>query len=1480
MIHVESRRAGSLSAVILAFIVVIAMIWSDGMVVNAGGANYYTDTSTKLTFNLDDDGTASLVDIDSSLTDVVVPSTVTKDGVTYTVDEAWAKKYKSSGQTKYANVTSIQFPSTVKLVENFTLPNVTSLTFPSSVKTIDHIQADNATTVNFSGSLDKINTIKFPKATSFQFPDVREIKGRITLSEMEELTIPDSVEKFTATFSNTKKLKKLTMGAHEISESGSLFWNCPAVEEVTFTPSVKKIGKSGLFSRMASLTKVSFPDDVICDKNNINSMFYGCTGLEELNLPAGVTPDGQVGYQMFYGCTNLKKISFGTQLTSIGYAAFQNCSALEEAPDLSQVTEMKTSQGYSYAFSGCTSMTGDIDLSSLNSIPASAFTKAAITGVKFSPELTSIGYYAFQQTKLKSVDIPDSVTSIGAYAFWNIGSLKTLKIGDGVKTLDNAVFRYCYGLKEIEIGSGITEIADSVFDSCSAVEKAVIHSSEDAVEVNDIGSLPHDQIIFTEPSIGDVGDTIGGDGPDEDWSLQKAVNEANDGGTVVIHKHVLLSDTLTIPDGKEVTIKSAEDADGNYYAIWAAKNAALDDGKLITVGEGQTLNLEDVTVRGFRAAVGQNSGLLNISGTLNLKNDAVIKDTKLRNKDSAAIRVDGENAVLTMTDGSKVTGNDRSAGTAEATAPIRVTNGAAFDMSGGEITGNTSVDSNHSQAIFCSAGAYLDNGGKMNMTGGTISGNTAHCGSAVFVRGDNSSLVIDGENALISGNQCVDNVDHLSCGGTVCAEDGGSITLKNGILEGNESCYVGGAVAIGRTGKFTMDGGTVSNNSAKGYGGGLYLYGTDLHLNAGSITGNKAGTGGGVYVEGNLGSNYATAHKATAYFKRNTNNTYATAYFQNTLIKDNSAASLGGGIWACATGRLDLQANSAAVYDNKAAAASAEQSAAGDDFALVRPKDKSLIVPTPENNSVSERQLGGGAVRYYTDGGVKANYQPTDTARDWGSPTGLARYSTESLQQHVDNDDSHNFALKSVVDNEDVKTLAESKAKLVISGNSADRGGGVGANGGLVFSGGGDKKILVEKNWNGGDPAVDSIKVGVYSDGNKIETVTLDKDHAWKAELTDLPEDLGSITAKEETSVAGFSSEVKVTENSTGDYAVTITVSNTRVEKPESVHDKLTINKVDENEKALNGAVFTLYADADCTQKIADYKTENGQTVINTEDAALAGHLPAAGSEKTLYLKETTAPEGYETDDTVHEIKLTAKSESAWNGDHSAYVTTTIYEISCEEKDTLTIADTPHKEEVTVHDSLTVRKVDSNGTALNGAVFTLYADAGCKKKIADYKVRNGKVVISTDDAALADYLPAAGAKKTLYLKETTAPKGYQTDDTVYKVRVSATEKSGWNEDHSAYVTTTVYSIRSNRSDTLRIVNSKVSKNDTINKTNKNGSKKKGNPSNPSGRDSSLGHAARTGDTMPLSWLLLLMFAGLALFGIIFARHHRASSDRK
>ena len=89
--------------------------------------------------------------------------------------------------------------------------------------------------------------------------------------------------------------------------------------------------------------------------------------------------------------------------------------------------------------------------------------------------------------------------------------------------------------------------------------------------------------------------------------------------------------------------------------------------------------------------------------------------------------------------------------------------------------------------------------------------------------------------------------------------------------------------------EFVMNGGTISGNKAfdgdeendGGCGGGIYIGSDSVVLNAGYITNNTAQRqGGGVYV----GSVPYTLH------------------MYNTLVTENTATILGGGLWFCPTG--------------------------------------------------------------------------------------------------------------------------------------------------------------------------------------------------------------------------------------------------------------------------------------------------------------------------------------------------------------------------------------------------------------------------------------------------------------------------------------------------------------------------------------------------------------------------------------------------
>lgn len=82
-----------------------------------------------------------------------------------------------------------------------------------------------------------------------------------------------------------------------------------------------------------------------------------------------------------------------------------------------------------------------------------------------------------------------------------------------------------------------------------------------------------------------------------------------------------------------------------------------------------------------------------------------------------------------------------------------------------------------------------------------------------------------------------------------------------------------------------------------------------------------------------------------------------------------------------------------------------------------------------------------------------------------------------------------------------------------------------------------------------------------------------------------------------------------------------------------------------------------------------------------------------------------------------------------------------------------------------------VRKVDGEGNALSGAVFTVYEDSA-----ATHPVRKNSQAISTVDewTIIGPMEPSAslGDSFTLYVKETNAPSGYKTDGSVQAVQVN------------------------------------------------------------------------------------------------------------
>ena len=197
-----------------------------------------------------------------------------------------------------------------------------------------------------------------------------------------------------------------------------------------------------------------------------------------------------------------------------------------------------------------------------------------------------------------------------------------------------------------------------------------------------------------------------------------------------------------------------------------------------------------------------------------------------------------------------------------------------FNMYGGSITGNKAQD-----AQGRGGGVYVYSGsGTFNMYGGSITGNRATGdGGGVYKSGSNSSFNMYGGS--ITGNTAnsygggvyVDGGGFTMSGGTIggtktgetntATYGGGGVYAKanfemtGGSITGNETNRGGGVYVTGK-GSFTMSASadgqnipSITGNNATENGGGEYVVGSStFKMTGGSITGNNAAYGGGVYT--------------------------------------------------------------------------------------------------------------------------------------------------------------------------------------------------------------------------------------------------------------------------------------------------------------------------------------------------------------------------------------------------------------------------------------------------------------------------------------------------------------------------------------------------------------------------------------------------------------------------------------------------------
>lgn len=417
---------------------------------------------------------------DKLVTEIVIPETVEKDGIKYTIT--------SIGESAFTNcylLSTVVIPNTVKSIGSYAFSGCSGLrvvNIPSSVtsigvaaffncKNLKYVTIPNSVKTIGNGAFNNENCIFFCQAESrpsgwvstdshwsnkkgmvfwnsflendigYQFVNNDVVSVVKVLGSPDSVAIPMIITHLDDVYmvkgigneafaESDLSIIEMPITITDIGENA--FANCAWLTTVKFSNTVKNIGK-GAFMGCTSLKSIQIPDKVAIIGENA---FANCTGLTTINISNSVK---SIGKGAFLGCIDLPTITIPNSVSDIGENAFANCTALKSVTISNSVKNIGKG-----AFSGC----------------------AELASVIIPNSVTDIGDNAFAGcTGLNSVTISNSVKSIGKNVFSNCSSLEAVTIPNSVKSISSFAFTDCGNLTMVMIPKSVTSISSNAFNS-------------------------------------------------------------------------------------------------------------------------------------------------------------------------------------------------------------------------------------------------------------------------------------------------------------------------------------------------------------------------------------------------------------------------------------------------------------------------------------------------------------------------------------------------------------------------------------------------------------------------------------------------------------------------------------------------------------------------------------------------------------------------------------------------------------------------------------------------------------------------------------------------------------------------------------------------------------------------------------------------------------------------------------------------------
>lgn len=420
-----------------------------------------TFEKSNTTYTVTGANTVELTSGDKTALKVDVPSTVSNNGVTYTVTAIADEAYY------WGKAAEVTIPGTVKRIGEraFYYCGVINLTLNEGIEEIAHYAFGS----NKCASLDIPASVKRIGENAFFGTSTNSPLTKLTLREglkvigksafygnsITELTIPASVDSiYKAAFLFSNKLEKLTFNEGLVYLGDGAF-NTPYNRNTTLT------GNIHLPSTLKYIGVEAF-------------LGMPITGI---NIPASTEEIGE----SFIAKTNVAAIT-----VDAGNKNFHSVDGL--------LYDINNTMLYAVPMTGVTQVTVPAGCIGIN---GGAFWGSAVTDVTLPKGMLAIGYGAFQESALKNINLPNSITYIDEYAFAG-SAIAEVTIPESTIYIFEATFAGCNNLKTVVLPSGLKAIDIRAFNGSNNITSVTCKGS---VPPTLIEAYEYEEIFTCSPSV-------------------------------------------------------------------------------------------------------------------------------------------------------------------------------------------------------------------------------------------------------------------------------------------------------------------------------------------------------------------------------------------------------------------------------------------------------------------------------------------------------------------------------------------------------------------------------------------------------------------------------------------------------------------------------------------------------------------------------------------------------------------------------------------------------------------------------------------------------------------------------------------------------------------------------------------------------------------------------------------------------------------